>query len=225
EALTELFRRTSTAMLAADGESTVDDVVAALGADLADGRFDGKGAEPADAHVSATAALVASQGLVESMANQLRVNDQVVTQTLDDVIGQLSGAAVTSPTESLPATAKMLANAKLGVDAALAISPSAQLEALRAALDDIAAGMAAADVREALPADAETGLDEAISRITAGLDSDIETVNAVRAGQPAPGPVNSAPTISGTPSTRALAGEEYTFTPDATDPDDDPLTF
>lgn len=225
EALTELFRRTNTAMLAADGESSVDDVVTALGADLADGRFDGQGTELTDAHVSATATLVASQVLIESMANRLRVNDQVVTQTLDDVIGQLSDASVTAPTESLPVTARMLANAKLGVDAALAISPSAQLDALRAALDDVSAGMSAANAREALPSDAESGLDEAISRITAGLESDIETVNAVRGGQAAPAPGDSPPTISGTPPTEALAGREYTFTPDASDPDDDPLTF
>ena len=44
----------------------------------------------------------------------------------------------------------------------------------------------------------------------------------------APNPVapsNSAPTISGTPSSSVLMGEQYSFTPSASDADNDPLTF
>jgi hypothetical protein len=36
---------------------------------------------------------------------------------------------------------------------------------------------------------------------------------------------NSAPTISGTPPNSALVGDPYAFTPSATDPDKDPLSF
>ena len=36
---------------------------------------------------------------------------------------------------------------------------------------------------------------------------------------------NSAPAISGSPSTRVTIGATYTFTPNATDPDNDSLTF
>lgn len=42
---------------------------------------------------------------------------------------------------------------------------------------------------------------------------------------PPPPPSNSAPTISGVPSSSVLMGEEYSFTPSATDVDNDPLTF
>ena len=38
-------------------------------------------------------------------------------------------------------------------------------------------------------------------------------------------PSNSAPTISGTPSSSVLMGEQYSFTPSASDADNDPLTF
>lgn len=38
-------------------------------------------------------------------------------------------------------------------------------------------------------------------------------------------PPNQAPTISGTPATTVAAGQAYSFTPTASDPDDDPLTF
>jgi hypothetical protein len=36
---------------------------------------------------------------------------------------------------------------------------------------------------------------------------------------------NSAPLIAGTPATTAVQGQRYSFVPDATDADDDPLTF
>lgn len=44
----------------------------------------------------------------------------------------------------------------------------------------------------------------------------------------APGPVepsNNVPTISGVPSSSVLMGEQYSFTPSASDADNDPLTF
>ncbi len=44
--------------------------------------------------------------------------------------------------------------------------------------------------------------------------------------EPEPPPAsNNAPTISGTPGTLALVNDAYSFTPNASDPDDDPLTF
>ncbi|MFO1395085.1 MAG: putative Ig domain-containing protein [Steroidobacteraceae bacterium] len=42
---------------------------------------------------------------------------------------------------------------------------------------------------------------------------------------PAPAPANRAPTISGTPSTSAKAGQPYAFAPTASDPDGQALTF
>ena len=42
---------------------------------------------------------------------------------------------------------------------------------------------------------------------------------------PLPPPANSAPIIAGTPPTSAAAGQTYSFTPTASDPDGDPLTF
>jgi hypothetical protein len=41
----------------------------------------------------------------------------------------------------------------------------------------------------------------------------------------ASGPTNRAPLISGTPPTTVLAGTQYSFTPSATDPDGNALTF
>src|SRR5688572_12746148 len=36
---------------------------------------------------------------------------------------------------------------------------------------------------------------------------------------------NQPPTISGTPAAQAMQGQQYTFTPTASDPNGDPLTF
>ncbi len=43
--------------------------------------------------------------------------------------------------------------------------------------------------------------------------------------EPEPQPVNRAPVIGGTPPTRVLVGERYDFTPSASDPDGDLLSF
>jgi len=42
---------------------------------------------------------------------------------------------------------------------------------------------------------------------------------------PTPTPSNTAPTISGTPPSAVVAGQAYTFTPSAADPDGDALSF
>ena len=59
-----------------------------------------------------------------------------------------------------------------------------------------------------------------------------ETVNAIsRDGGSTitdpvnPDPVNTAPTISGTPATTASSGSTYSFTPNANDAEGDALTF
>ena len=45
------------------------------------------------------------------------------------------------------------------------------------------------------------------------------------AADPGPGPSNSAPTISGNPATAVNIGDNYSFTPSASDADGDSLTF
>ena len=44
-------------------------------------------------------------------------------------------------------------------------------------------------------------------------------------GSGPPPPTNRAPTISGSPPTALVVGQSYDFTPSASDPDGDPLTF
>jgi len=49
--------------------------------------------------------------------------------------------------------------------------------------------------------------------------------NATSGGADSDGTSNSAPVIVGTPATKAVAGVTYEFVPDATDADEDVLTF
>ncbi len=58
-------------------------------------------------------------------------------------------------------------------------------------------------------------------------DGDLQTVLPAfdLTVMPPPSPNNRAPTISGTPATSVIVGTAYSFTPTASDPDNQPLTF
>lgn len=51
-----------------------------------------------------------------------------------------------------------------------------------------------------------------------------EAAETTAVANPVP-PANATPTISGTPSSSVLMGDQYSFTPSASDADNDPLTF
>ncbi|HEY7673445.1 MAG TPA: putative Ig domain-containing protein [Gammaproteobacteria bacterium] len=69
------------------------------------------------------------------------------------------------------------------------------------------------------------------ANVTIGVSDGMATVGlppftiTVTGGPPPPPPSNSPPTISGTPPTSGQVGTLYTFTPTASDPENDPLTF
>jgi hypothetical protein len=208
-------------MVAARGTSTVTAIIDSLAADLVDGQLDGRGAAKVDPLVSAAASLASAQVLVEAMTNSLRVGGQPATDTLDRVINTLAANPIQTPTASLPVTAGMLARAKIGVAGAIAIAPTPELTQLQAALGSVTAGMLPADAATVLPATSSATLAPALTRIAAGLASDIQAVNTA-ASSPAP---NTAPTITGTPATAATVGAQYRFTPTASDANGDALTF
>lgn len=64
------------------------------------------------------------------------------------------------------------------------------------------------------------------SMLLAGcLDSGSDEAKIVDDPVPPPPAGNNAPTISGSPSASVTMGNQYSFTPSASDPDNDPLTF
>jgi len=229
ETLAEIFRRTNTIVVAARGASTVADVIKALGGDLADGRFDGQGRGSADAFVSAVAVLVSAQVYTEAMTNTLQEGGHSITANLDAAVNKLASQPMTAPTASLPVTPDMIDRAKRGVAAALAIAPSTELQSVAAALGNVRAGMLPAEVAVILPGTASASFGPALTRITSELAADIETVNITGSTGVPPGgtspDTNTAPTITGSPPTAAVAGVQYTFTPSASDTDGDVLTF
>ena len=194
-----------------------------IGADLTDGKLDGRGTASTDAHASATAALASAQVVVESMTNSLRVNGQPATAALDGAINRLASRAVAAPTASLPITAGMIDAARTGTAAATAIVPSPALTALQQSLSTLTPGMLPAAVAQALPSGAAAALDPALTQIAAGAASDIAAVNAISGGGTVPS--NRAPTISGTPPATAPVAVAYSFTPTASDPDGGTRTF
>ncbi|HEU4619245.1 MAG TPA: putative Ig domain-containing protein [Gammaproteobacteria bacterium] len=228
EVLAETFRRTNDTIVAGGGSSTVDDVIAKLGADLADGQLDGAGSANVDPHVSAVAAVAAAQVLVEVMTNQLRVHGQAAAAALDAAVDTLLNKDGPS-TASVPVTAAMIDRAKIGVASASAIAPSAALSSLLAGLETLQANVLPEAAASALPADSSAAFDPALTDLAPSTSADVETVNAILAGgtstTPPPPPANAPPVISGTPPASVLQGSPYKFVPNASDPDGDTLVF
>jgi hypothetical protein len=200
--------------------AAIDDVIEVLGADLTDGKLDGRGAAKTDPHASAATTLARGQVLVESLTNTLRVGGQPVTTALDNVINQLASRRTTTPTATLPITAGMISAARTGAAAANAIMPSAALTALDQKLAALTSGMLAPAVAQALPTDASATFAPALTQIITGAPKDIEAINTLTGAA-----TNAPPTISGSPATTATVGSQYAFQPTTSDPNSDPLSF
>jgi hypothetical protein len=223
ETLAEILRRVHSIRRASGRSSSIDDTIQVIGADLTDGKLDGRGSARTDVHASAAAALASAQVLVEAMTNSLRVNGQPATAALDGAINQLASRPLSAPTASLTITAGMIDAARTGTAAASAIVPSPSLTALQQSLSTLTPGMLPAAVAQALPSGAAAALEPALTQITAGSASDIAIVNAISGGGTVPS--NLAPTISGAPPSTATVGAAYSFAPTASDPDGGTLAF
>jgi hypothetical protein len=229
EALAETFRRVNSVLRAAGRSSTVDGVIEMLGADLVDGKLDGRGAAKTDKQASAAAALASAQVSVESMTNSLRVNGQSATASLDNAINQLAKTRMTAPTATLPISAGMIAAARAGTAAAKAIAPSSALTDLEQRLANVSVGMVANAATQVLTSTAAEALAPALTQMTTAPTSTLDTVIAVNdaggSGTTTSLQTNASPTISGTPSTSVVQGSAYRFAPVANDPNGDALTF
>ena len=76
-----------------------------------------------------------------------------------------------------------------------------------------------------LPGDYRTRLDNAILLVAGGNATVHETVNEISRTGTLTGGSNQAPRISGSPTDSVAVGSSYSFTPSATDPEGDALTF
>ena len=230
EALGETVRRTRDA-LGANGFSTSgNNVVRALSSDLTDSVVDGNGGPRADARIAAVAVIVSAQVLLETMANELHVNGADATQLMSNAINQVSLEAADPRLEDLTVTADMLSRARIGIVAAHEITSDSAVADLLSAVEGVQTGSGSSTIRNfALPGDYRSRLDSAIMLAAGGNNTVVTTVNDIsRDGTQTidvPAGENRAPNISGTPPSTVDVGAPYSFTPNASDPDDDPFSF
>jgi len=220
EALAEIIRRTASTIQANSFNASNQFVIDAIGADLVDGKLDGRGSAGASRHVAATTLVVAAQVTLEAMRNELEVNGEIVTPVMDQVIADLSVGAPLELTDARPVTSYMIAQAQAGVAAAITIGGSSSLDFIAAALDILRPGVSAATARQILPADAGATLDGRIMQLGAGSAAAIDAVLPDSASAD-----NTPPVISGTPLATVAQDTLYQFTPGASDADGDNLTF
>ena len=225
EALGETVRRTRDALGAAFFPIAANDIVGALSSDLTDDVVDGMGGARSGERVAAVATVVSAQVLLETMANRLHVNGVEATQAMNDAMNQVEPGA--DPTlDNLAVTAGMLERARVGLVAAHAVTSDASIEELLTALESVQVGASSSTVRTALPADYRSRLDNAVLLVAGGGTTVINAVNEVSRNRDTTiGDDNRAPTITGTPGAFVEAGQTYSFTPTASDPDGDTVSF
>jgi hypothetical protein len=231
EALGETIRRTRNAVSASGFSASGNSVVRALGSDLTDGVVDGLGGSRTDARSAAVSTVVAAQVLLETMANELHVNGIDGTQAMSDAINQVSLQIADPSLGDLTTTLDMLSRARIGLDAAFAVTSDPLIEELLVLVRDLQPNTSSETIRSlVLPNDYRRRLDNAILLVAGGSSGVHETVNAIsRSGGSSAsggsGNVNTAPTISGAPAATVSAGSNYSFTPDVSDAENDSLTF
>jgi len=230
EALGETVRRTRDALGASGFSTSGNNVVRALSSDLTDTVVDGNGGPRADARIAAVAVIVSAQVLLETMANELHVNGADATALMSNAIDQVSLDVADPRLEDLTVTADMLARARVGIVAAHAITSDSAIADLLTDVEGVQVGSGSSTIRTfALPGDYRSRLDNAILLAAGGSTAVVTTVNDIsRDGTQTidgAGGENRAPSISGTPASSVEIGATYTFTPIASDPDDDPFSF
>ena len=227
EALGETVRRTRDAISSSGSPTTANTVVRALSSDLTDDVIDGLGGPRADARIAAVATVVAAQVLLETMANELHVNGADATEAMAGAIAQVTTDPVDPTLEDLTVTADMLERARIGLVAAHGVTGDTAIAEMLTALEGVQAGASSSTVSTfALPSDYRGRLDNAILLVAGGSNTVLNNVNTVsRNGTQTIGSENRAPTISGTPAASVEAGQAYSFTPTASDPDGDTLTY
>lgn len=178
EALAEMVRRTSRSLNTAGSSYSDDDVFEKISEDITDGDLDGSGTNLTDSRVSATANVVSSQVLLESMINQLKVGEIDVTQQLDQAIVTTMPTARTT-TADVNITATMITQAKSAVSAANLIAPSNTLNAISSSLNEISANSKPSEIAENLPSSSAAMLRGAVTEVATVPDTVIDQANEI----------------------------------------------
>ncbi|MGW8228053.1 MAG: galactose-binding domain-containing protein [Gammaproteobacteria bacterium] len=251
EALGEMVRRTRDSLLAAGALVSGDAVMSAIAADLTDGVLDGAGTSGVRPTISAAAKVVSAQVLVEALSNNLKVGGLIATGIIDQAIAATRpGVSTSQLTGSVRITSDMLEQAQIALAAAEVLDSSSAVKNIVSGVDGITPNTLPADLVSVLPADASTGLDQAVTLAPYASNEAIATINQIvtytssgstttdnttgsdttggsttGSGTSEPVMTNSAPVIGGTPATSVVANSAYSFQPTASDADADTLGF
>jgi len=199
EAMGEMVRRTRDRLTTAGQSVDGDQVLAALAADLQDGRLDGLGGSGTSAQVTATAEVAAGQALVEALSNNLKVNGIVATLVVDQAIVTTRPLiGVDGLTANVRITSGMLAQTVWSIDAARTLDPAAEVSALRGVVAGISAGSLPAAIEPQLPVDSSRALDNAL---TLALSVDSSQMAAIVTTQSDAAASTGTTTGTGTPDT------------------------
>jgi hypothetical protein len=224
EALAEMLRRTTAALMATGQVAASDEVLQALQADLVDGVVDGLGAPGADARTAAISHVVTAQVLLETITNTLVVNGVIAAPMLDAAIQQVLIAPDPSlTTASVLITASALQQTSDAVYTAMAVGDDPLLATISERLGSIYPDTSPDTVAAMLPVDSSLTLEPVVAYVSTTDETQLELINNRPRGK-AKG-WNREPIITGDPPAEVQASSLYSFVPQAADPDGDPLTF
>jgi len=234
EVMGEMIRRTRDQIAATGREVNGDAVMAAIAADMRDGRVDGQGGEGTDPGTTAVVKVVSAQVLVEALSNTLRVGGLIATGVIDQAIATTRpGITSDGLTQHVRITDQMLQQTRTALAAAAVVDPSAEVAALETVVSRLSAGVLPDEVANSLPADASRSLDNAVLLSSTADPAQIDAVNAMEqtataetgAGQKTTDPVITDPAPTDPVTTDPAPIDPVITDPAPTDPvTTDPVT-
>jgi len=221
EAMGEMTRRIRDLITATGRHTSGDAVLAALAADIQDGKLDGLGANGTDPGISAMAKVVSGQVLVEALANTLKVGGIIATPIIDQAIRTTRpGISTDNLSQQVRISDGMLQQTQTALAAARVLDSSAEVIALEAIVSTIGAGAMPGDVANVLPAYSSRSLNNAVLLASTADTTQLAAVNSIEEQN---GGTNQTPTVPVT--TDPITTDPVTTDPITTDPiTTDPVT-
>lgn len=229
EALGEMIRRASKALISSNSITSADDLIKAIADDMTDGVLDGVGGETADNRVAAVSNIVSAQVLIESLSNTLKVDDADATLKMDDAILTINPQAPTSSlTGQVRINQEQLDQTIITLEASKALVSTSELNTIADTLTTIEAGSLPNEIETKLPSDSSDELNLVIEIASIATDNALAEVTDVLrelVNDADSNIVNTLPQITGDPAKTVFEDSFFEFLPNATDADGDALSF
>ncbi len=184
--------------------SSAATVLNALAADLTDGHLDGLGAGGTNANLSAIAIVAASQVLVETLGNHLRVGGVEATSVIDQAIRSTRpGISSSQLTAGVRTTTQLITQARVAVAAARVLDNSSALQTLASTLAGLQAGSTGASVSSVLSSGSTGTLRTAVLLAPSATSTEVASINQMvyasldSGGTPPPTPTPPPPPAPG----------------------------